>query len=103
MNRLVCTNLDAATPASQAALPPAHGASSPAARSPQPARILFINGQELGFGTTGRNLQHYTAQRDDIEAVHFSVVMPKWLRLVCADCPSRRLKHAGLDFGGVRQ
>ncbi|MCC6322297.1 MAG: glycosyltransferase family 4 protein [Phycisphaerales bacterium] len=102
MNRLVCTNLDVATPASQAALPPPRAASSP--RDPSATtRVLFVNGAELGFATTGRTLQHYTAQRDDIEAVHFSIAMPRWLRLATADCPIRSIKYAGLDLHVLRQ
>lgn len=102
MNRLVCTNLDVSRPESQTALPPprpARSASEPAG----PVRVLFINGAELGFATTGRSLQHYTAQRDDIEAVHFSVVMPGWLRLATADCPIKRIKYDGLDLHLARQ
>lgn len=99
MNRLVCTNLDGATSASQAALPTDRGR---AAAAGEPVRILFINGQELGFGTTGRMLQQYTAAREDIEAVHYSVVMPMWLRLACAESPIRAIKFSGIDLHQMR-
>jgi len=99
MNALICTNLDAHTPQSQAAIPPPRMSS----RAPgQPVRILFINGNELGFGTTARGLQHATSLRDDIHAVHFSVVMPKWLRIVCAQSPVKWVHKSGLDLGGSR-
>jgi glycosyltransferase involved in cell wall biosynthesis len=99
MNRLVCTNLDVTTPASQAALPTDRGR---APHADEPARILFINGQELGFGTTGRMLQGYTQTRSDIEAVHYSVVMPAWLRLACAESPIRAVKFSGIDLHQMR-
>src|SRR5438067_1332715 len=51
MNRLVCTNKDAVRPEM---LPPTRREGG------GPARVLFIHGYELGFGTTGRKVDHRT-------------------------------------------
>lgn len=99
MNGLICTNLDVGSAAAQAHIPADRGrAPAPA----EPVRMLFINGQELGFGTTGRMLQQYTEARPDIEAVHYSVVMPAWLRLACAESPVRAIKFSGADLHQMR-
>src|SRR5690606_7037458 len=61
MNRLVCTNLD---PVDHASLPPAR-------REPGgPARVLFLHGLELGFGSTTRRLIAAAERRPDLDAVH---------------------------------
>lgn len=99
MNRLVCTNLDASTPRSLAALPPPR---TQPRRPGEPVRVLFVQGAELGFATTARNIRLYAEARDDIEAVHFSVVMPLWLRVMCAESPVKWLKRTGFDFHGAR-
>jgi glycosyltransferase involved in cell wall biosynthesis len=96
VNLLVCTNLDVRSPNAAAAIP--RPRTSP--RTPgQPPRILFINGLELGFGTTSRNLEALTATRPDVEAVHFSVRMPLWLRAACWETP---LKDGRVDLQAFR-
>lgn len=96
MNLLVCTNLDIGTPPAAAAIPHPRTAR----RAPgESVRVLFINARELGFGTTGRTLERVTAERPDIEAVHFSIHMPLWLRAVCWETP---LKRGRIDFHAWR-
>lgn len=78
MNRLVCTNLDPVDPAS----PP------PARREPGgPARVLFLHGLELGFGTTTRFLIDAAAERADIDAVHIKLKLTGVRRLLSARSP----------------
>jgi hypothetical protein len=96
VNLLVCTNLDVRSPAAAAAIPRAR--TSPRAGG-DPVRALFINGLELGFGTTTRSLEALTASRSDIEAVHFSVRMPLWLRAICWETP---LRNGRVDFHAWR-
>lgn len=96
MNLATCTNLDIHEPAIAAAIPRARAAP----RVPgEPVRALFINARELGFGTTGRTLERVTAGRADVEAVHFGVRMPLWLRAVCWETP---LKRGSVDFHAWR-
>lgn len=98
MNLLVCTNQDVHSPAAAAASPRPRAPG--AVRNPgEPVRVLFINARELGFGTTGRTLERVTAERRDVEAVHFSVHMPLWLRAVCWETP---LKRGSVDFHAWR-
>lgn len=90
MNRLICT---LAEPADPAKLPPV-------VREPgAPARVLFINGAELGFVTTAKTTQHYAGLRADIDAVHFSTPAVGWLRLAGARGPAWL---NGWDFQGMR-
>lgn len=81
MNRLVTTS---SSPIDPAALPPRERA---AASPTSPARILFLHGLEVGFATTTGNLEHYCSLRDDIDAVHVRLVLPRWLKLACAQLP----------------
>lgn len=88
MNRLVCTSDDGAAVVRER-LPPAP-------RVPGgPARVLFVNVGVLGFATTSGNLVHYAGLRDDLDAVHFTPRMPRWLRAACAEPP---VEIGGWDF-----
>lgn len=99
MNRAICTNLDAGSAGVQALMPPERdGRRAPG----EPVRVLFINGAEVGFATTARMLQHYTQRRDDIDAVHFSIVMPFWQRLLAAESRIAPLRASGLDLQAWR-
>lgn len=90
MNRLICTNREAVRLSD---LPP------PKRQPGEPVRVLFVNSREFGFRTTAQTLTGYTEQRDDIDAVHFSLILPKWLRVACARSP---IRIGGWDFHGVR-
>lgn len=97
MNRVICTSLDVRDPGVRGAWP------APGPRAPgRPIRVLFINGNEVGFATTARELQHFTALRDDIEAVHFSMKLPLWQRLVSAESRVAWLRASGLDLHNWR-
>lgn len=53
--------------------------------SPGPAkakRILFLSMDYLGWSTYARQIARYTADRDDIDAVHVYLKLPKLLRLL---------------------
>lgn len=80
MNRLVCTSAERITPDR---LPPADRAASPG----RPARVLFLHTMEVGFATTTESLEHFCSVRDDIDAVHVRLAMPRWLRLACKQSP----------------
>ncbi|MBX3407056.1 MAG: glycosyltransferase family 4 protein [Phycisphaeraceae bacterium] len=88
MNRLVCTSDDGAA-AVREKLPAAARAQG------GPARVLFVNVGVLGFATTSGNLVHFAGLRDDIDAVHFTARMPRWLRAACAEPP---VEVGGWDF-----
>ena len=90
MNRLVW---DGSTPIRASDLPPETRASG------APARVLFIHGRELGFGTTARSLQLFAADRPDIDAVHVSLPLPTWAKVVAKE-PPRWL--GGWDFHNTR-
>jgi glycosyltransferase involved in cell wall biosynthesis len=89
MNRLVCTNLEPATE-----LPPAQRRG--------PARVLFVHGLQLGFGTVAGMLEESTADRHDIDAVHLRLVPPLWMRV--AGAHNARLPVVGgtLPLSGPR-
>jgi hypothetical protein len=78
VNRLICTLDDAVD----------HSRLPPPVREPGgPARILFINGAELGFATTARSTEHYAGLHPRIDAVHFSTPMKGLIRLMAARGP----------------
>lgn len=99
MNRLICTNRDRIDPSVLSALPAA------GAMGGRPVRVLFINAFELGFGTTSGSLQHYAGLREDIDAVHFALHLPTWLRAVAKETPwkARWDLHASRMFWGWRR
>jgi glycosyltransferase involved in cell wall biosynthesis len=78
MNRATWTTSEPAPPQEQL-LPPRQRAG--------PARILFLHGAELGFSTTARNLERFTATRDDIDAVHIRVPWTGWHRHLTRAAP----------------
>jgi glycosyltransferase involved in cell wall biosynthesis len=53
-----------------------------------PARVLFLHGLELGFGTTTRFLIDAAAERADIDAVHIKLKMTGLRRLLSAPSPA---------------
>ena len=76
------------------------GGLPPLARTPGgPARILFLNVHELGFSTTSRTLQHYTALHPGVDAYHVNVRQSGWRRLAGATV-ARRVR--GWDFQSAR-
>lgn len=99
MNRLICTNRDRIDPS----VPPAPAGGDVAGG--RPVRALFINAFELGFGTTSDSLRHYAGLREDIDAVHFAIHMPNWLRAVAKETPwkARWDLHASRMFWGWRR
>lgn len=80
MNRAVIENIDGLSPEM---LPPArsaqNGRAAPGPRqwvsskAEQPLRALFLNANDLGFRSTSRMFERYTAGRDDIDAVHVNL------------------------------
>lgn len=88
MNRLVSTNLRAVTPD---ALPPA--------RREGPARLLFINGNILGFKSVARMLRRYTDDRADVDAVHIDLEAPAWMKVLGKSAP---FPTRGWDFHSLR-
>lgn len=76
MNRLVTENVRDVAPDR---LPPV--------RRQGPARILFINHNQLGHVTQARNIRQYCQQRQDIDAVHVDVVRPFWIKVVNKSLP----------------
>jgi len=77
MNRLISTNLEDVTPDR---LPPLQ-------REPGRTRMLFLTATFLGFGNLFRLLSHYTARRDDIDAVHIELKTPLWLKVLGKSAP----------------
>lgn len=43
---------------------------------------MFLNSDDLGFKTTSKYLVEYTRDRDDIDAVHFTLKTPGWMRFL---------------------
>lgn len=64
-----------------------------------PARVLFIHTRQLGFGTTTESLQRYCESRGDIDAVHLSLPLPFWSRVIAKELP--KWLH-GLDLHNTR-
>ena len=60
----------------------------PPAQRQGPARVLFIHHNMLGFVTYAGNLRRFTAERDDVDAVHIDLVRPTWLKLLNATPPA---------------
>lgn len=85
MIRLVSRNLKDVT---ADALPP----EQPEGRT----RILILTSSILGFSTYGRMLEQYTAERDDVDAVHIWLDAPPWLKVLGKSVPTpRRLMVGG--------
>lgn len=63
-----------------------------------PARLLFLTSFALGFKTLTRQLEAYTATRDDIEAVHIRLTVSRGHRLFGASLKPLQ----GWDCGGFR-
>ncbi len=78
MNRAVIENVDGLSPGM---LPPpskdSRTLSGPRPWVPghdgQPLRVLFLNANDLGFRSTSRMFERFTAGRDDIDAVHVNM------------------------------
>lgn len=88
MNRIVSTNLAEVTPDR---LPPASREGA--------ARLLFIHGNILGFRTVARQLKRFTAEREDVDAVHIDLVAPLWLKVIGKSFP---VPTRGWDFHSYR-
>jgi glycosyltransferase involved in cell wall biosynthesis len=88
VNRFVTKNLEGVTPTQ---LPPN--------RREGPVRALFISGVFLGFGNYYRMLREYTAQREDIDAVHVELHTPLWLKVAAKSAP---FPTRGWDFHALR-
>ncbi len=43
-------------------------------------RVLFLNNDVLGWRTFARTLEHYSADRDDLDCVHLRLQTKPWLR-----------------------
>jgi glycosyltransferase involved in cell wall biosynthesis len=87
VNRLISTNLAAVTPD---ALPPP--------RHEGPARILFIHGNILGFRNVAKQIEHFAAERADVDAVHIHLVAPPWMKVLGKSLPV----PGGWDFHSFR-
>src|SRR5690606_7645983 len=88
VNRVVSRNLDDIAPDR---LPP---------RTREgPVRALFLSGVFLGFGNYYRMLRGYTAQRDDIDAVHVELHAPFWVKALAKSAP---FHTGGWDFHSWR-
>jgi glycosyltransferase involved in cell wall biosynthesis len=61
--------------------------------------VLFIHGSELGFKTSGHNLERACAERADVDAVHVRVPMRGLAKLLSAPPP---VPLGGLDQGAYR-
>lgn len=86
--RLVSTNLQDVRPDR---LPPP--------RREGPVRMLFIHGNILGFKNVAAQLKHYSAEREDVDAVHIDLVAPTWLKVLGKSIP---FLHGGRDFHAER-
>ncbi len=88
MNRLVANGVAGITPDD---LPP---------RQPTPGktRMLFISSVILGFRRYAEYLERFTAERDDIDAVHIHIKIPQLVRYASATWPL----PGGWDFHSYR-
>ena len=71
----------------------------PAPRRGERFRVLFVTGYSLGFRTLASQFEQYTAQRDDVEAVHLRLQLPprlEWAGKVLA-------RARGWDLAGWRR
>lgn len=88
MNRLVTHNTDGVTP----------GTLPPRQREQGKTRILFISSVILGFKRYAESLERFTADRDDIDAVHVRIRNPFPMRVASMTWPLPR----GWDFHSYR-
>lgn len=97
MNRLVTDN-PAAITSEQLPEVRTRGAGGSRREGEGRARLLFLTSFALGFKTLTRQLENYTATRDDVEAVHVRLTVSRGHRLFGAGL--KPLK--GWDFPGYR-
>lgn len=62
-------------------------------------RALFLSSVFLGFGNYYRMLRGYTAERDDIDAVHVEFHPPLWVKALGKSAP---FPTRGWDFHSIR-
>lgn len=77
MNRAVIENIDGLSPEMLPPVQAKRSATGPrewvSGNSDRPLRVLFLNANDLGFRSTSRMFERYTAGRDDIDALHVNL------------------------------